>query len=116
MENLSTLTKEQLLELQNEIAAEIGRRCASEFEIMELAYNTYKGSGKCWIATVDPATKKILRFLDPESKVPRDNYSGHKVFRVPLVDGTTYLMCQSGSKSTDSRQYFTVQARKLEKM
>lgn len=84
-----------------------------EYTIWEMAYNQYKGSGKCWVARVDPETKKVIEFLESESKQPRDNYSGKKLFKIPLVEGYMYLGCESGSKSTDSRFYSKVIGGKL---
>lgn len=103
--NLKEMSKEELQELLGAIQEELTARNKKESEVVELFYNRYKGSGKCWIATVDPETKKITGFLDAESVQKRDNYSGSKIFRVPLTEGQTYLFCQSGSKSTDSRSY-----------
>ena len=73
--------------------------------IVELRYNQYYGSGKCWVAEVDKKTKKILNFIDAESVEKRDWYSGKKIFK--LKDGY-YLFNQEGSKSNDNREYFQV--------
>lgn len=102
--NLENLTLAELEALRDEIDAHIAQKKPSKL-IVELDYNKYKGSGKCWIAKVDPDTKKIQGFLDAESVQPRDNYSGKKTF--VLFDGY-YLFCQSGSKSTDSRNYYRI--------
>lgn len=80
---------------------------------MELAYNAYKGTGKCWIAKVDPITKEKLGFLEATARDPRDKYSGTKTFSVPLEDGAMYLFCETGSKSSDSRYYRKVVNGKL---
>ena len=80
----------------------------TKYVVRELRYNRYKGSGKAWIAKVDPETKKILEFLGTEARVPRDGYSGYKVFKVPLTEGMKYLFCESGTKTSDNRTYFSV--------
>jgi hypothetical protein len=83
-------------------------------QIIELSYNSCKGTGKCWIAKVDPETKKILNFIDAESRQPRDGFSGQKTFSLPLIEGNCYLTCESGSKSKDDRTYYKVVNQKLE--
>ena len=107
--NLQEQTTEQLREFLAQVQAELANRNGKKAEIVELSYNQYKGSGKCWIARIDSATKKILSFLDADSKQPRDNYSGTKTFSVPLVEGQCYLLCDSGSKRSDDRRYRKVE-------
>lgn len=103
--DIKTLSIEELKSLFKEIQNELESRQEKKSKIIELSYNQYKGSGKCWIARVDSETKKIIKFLDAESKQPRDNYSGIKTFSVPLIEGVVYLFNESGSKSSDSRCY-----------
>lgn len=107
--NLKEMTNEELKSLLSEIQAELANRTANNSKIVELSYNKYKGTGKCWIASIVKETKKIVSFLEAESVQPRDNYSGKKTFSVPLIEGKSYLFCESGSKSTDSRDYYTVE-------
>ncbi len=76
--------------------------------VEELVYNAYKGSGKCWIARVDPETLKIQDFLMAESIQRRDGYSGTKIFKVPLVENTVYKYVESGSKTVDSKNYYII--------
>ena len=93
-------------ELQSEllsIRVEISRRAEIYFKV-ELKYNYYKGTGKCWIARVNE-NKKILSFVTFEAKISRDNYSGSKVF---LLGDGDYQSCESGSKRQDSRKYFSI--------
>lgn len=110
-EDVKNLTNKELEELVKVIKEKLDSH--SKKEVKELHYNNYKGTGKCWIAIVDPETKKIQSFLDTESKQPRNSYSGYKTFSVPLVEGTVYLFNESGSKSSDSRTYYQVKDNKL---
>lgn len=103
--DLKSLSTPELCALFGEVEQEIARRRENKREVVSLSYNHYKGSGKCWIARVDSATKKIIDFLQSESVQRRDNYSGQKTFSVPITEGTCYLFCESGSKSNDSRSY-----------
>lgn len=105
--NINNMNLEELLELKQQIEVLMKEKQNTvEPLIIELYFNRYKGSGKCWIANVDPKTKKILNFVDAESVQKRDSYSGKKTFAV--TDGY-YLFCESGSKSTDSRIYYKVE-------
>lgn len=114
IEPLKELTVDELHELAAQVADEIDRKAEKQFAVVELSYNAYKGSGKCWVAKVDPQTKAKLGFLDSTARDPRDGYSGTKTFSVPLVEGEMYLFCESGSKSSDSRYYRKVVNGKLE--
>lgn len=71
---------------------------------IELPYNQYKGSGKCWIAEVDKNTKKILRFLNAESVI-KDGHKGTKIF---VVKDGYYYLCYEGSSSYDKREYIKI--------
>lgn len=102
---LKTLDLKQLLELEAEIKKEIEIKRTGKKYQLELNYNRYKGSGKCWVAEVDLDTKKILGFIDSESNIKHDNYKGYKVFL--LKDGN-YLSCETGTKSCDNREYFKI--------
>lgn len=114
IEPLKELTIEELRELAAQVQDEIARKAEKQFAVVELAYNAYKGSGKCWVAKVDPQTKAKLGFLDATARDPRDGYSGTKTFSVPLIEGEMYLFCETGSKSSDSRYYRKVANGKLD--
>ncbi len=79
--------------------------------IVDLEYNQFKGSGKCWIAMVDSNTKKILSFVNAESVQKNGNTKGFKTFKV--CDGY-YLSCETGTKSYDRREYFRVKDGKIQ--
>lgn len=113
-EDVKNLTNQELEDLQKVIKEKLESH--SKKEVVELYYNNYKGTGKCWVAIVDPETKKIQSFLETESKQPRDNYSGVKTFSVPLVEGQVYLFNDTGSKSKDDRRYYQVKDNKLVKI
>lgn len=114
IEPLKELTIEELRELAAQVQDEIARKAEKQFAVVELAYNAYKGSGKCWVAKVDPQTKAKLGFLDATARDPRDSYSETKTFSIPLEEGAMYLICETGSKSSDSRCYRKVMNGKLE--
>ena len=95
-------------ELRNLIAsatAEIESRETVSNEMFELDYNSYKGSGKCWVANIDPKTKKILSFIDCESVKKEGSYKGTKTFLVPIIEGHAYQFRESGTKTNDSNFY-----------
>lgn len=102
--NLKSMTTEELRQLIQDAQTELSFRSVKV--ILELEYNRYKGSGKCWVAIVDPDTKKRLGFVNDESTNRRDNYSGKKIFC--LTEGPMYEICTSGSKSTDNRYFARV--------
>lgn len=103
--DLEKMTREEILELRAKIDEILARTQETKYRV-ELGYNQYKGSGKCWVAKVGPDTKKILGFIDAESVIKRDNYSGRKVFLLP--DGH-YLFNEEGSKKSDSRRYVRIE-------
>lgn len=105
MENLKNMSLEELQALKSEIEKEIASRNSQKY-ILHLSYHHFKGSGKCWLANIDPTTKKILSFVNAESVQKDDNHKGSKTFA--LMDGY-YLSCESGTKSTDRRQYFKIE-------
>jgi len=113
-EPLKELSVEDLRELAAQVKDELDRKVGQQFSVVELAYNAYKGTGKCWIARVDPVTKEKQGFLEATARDSRDKYSGTKTFSVPLEDGAMYLFCETGSKSSDSRFYCKVVNGKLE--
>lgn len=84
------------------------------YEIWELEYNTYKGSGKCWIAEIDPETKEKLSFLDAKSVEKDGTYKGKKTYKVPLIEGKAYQFRESDTKSVDKNYYRIVRDGKLE--
>lgn len=106
MINLKGLSAEELKNLIEQATIELNSRPTTKKLIVTLEYNKYKGSGKCWIANVDPQTKKILGFLNAESVQETGMNKGKKTFSVP--DGH-YLFCQSDSGSSDSKKYYRVQ-------
>jgi hypothetical protein len=106
MLDLKELSREELIALKEQIEALLAQTQENKLQV-ELEYNRYKGTGKCWAARVDPDTRKILGFVDAESVVATDRNKGYKVFLLP--DGH-YLLCETGSKSQDSRNYVQVEA------
>ena len=98
------MTNEELMETKLQIEGLLALRLPHKLQV-ELEYNLYKGTGKCWAARVDPTTKKILGFVDAESVVKTDRNKGYKVFL--LADGY-YLTCEAGTKTRDSRSYIKV--------
>jgi hypothetical protein len=77
-------------------------------ELVTLSYNAYKGTGKAWIAEIDPRTRKIIAFLDAESHEKIGTYKGEKRFLVPLVEGKCYKTREEGSKSCDTDRIYLV--------
>lgn len=106
--DLASWELDDLHELSKEVELIIKGKSSSVQ--IELFYNRYKGSGKCWIAEVDKTTKKILNFIDAESTIKTDNYKGSKIF--VLKDGY-YITCEAGSKSNDQRNYIKVENGKI---
>lgn len=104
-ELLKGLSVEELYEVKDEVYYLIALKSSNQGYKIELSYDAYKGSGKCWIAKVDRNTKKILGFVDAESNVKTSNYKGYKTFM--LKDGC-YLSCESCTKSSDARTYFEI--------
>jgi len=84
-------------------------------EVVTLSWDKFKGSGKCWVARIDPETKKIQGFLNAES-VEASNYKGEKTFSVPLEEGSAYHFREAGSKSCDRNYYKIVRAGVLENL
>lgn len=111
--DFTTLTTAELSKFIADATAELQSRSADQFEIIELTYNQYKGSGKAWIAEVDPQTKKLDHFLDAESNI-KDGYKGTKTFKVPMIEGKMYWICEEGTKSYDSKYFRVVRDGKLE--
>lgn len=101
---LKEMTREELVTLRAQIDDLLADMQENKL-LVELAYHGYKGTGKCWAAKVDPQTKKILGFVDAESVVKDGKYTGYKTFY--LADGH-YLLCETGTKSQDSRRYVKV--------
>lgn len=85
---------------------------AIETKLVELSYNAYKGTGKAWIAEIDPGTRKILGFLDAESS-EKSGYKGTKRFLVPLIEGKCYKTREEGTKSCDTDRIYLVEDGKL---
>jgi hypothetical protein len=106
---LENLTLDQLKSLQQKILILIEKKTLVTSVLKVLSYNTYKGTGKCWIAIINPKTKKILSFLNTESIQKRDKYSGQKTFEIPLKEGQAYQIRETGSKSSDHNEYLIVQ-------
>jgi len=75
---------------------------------LDLSYNQYKGTGKCWVQCM--VNGAPTTFVNAIMKTPRDGYSGTKTFR--LGDGE-YRTCESGSKSSDKRVFITVKDSKI---
>ena len=107
-EYLEKLSLEELLKLKDNIEDIILKLTETKKGPVriELSYKVGKGKGKAWIAEVDKKTKKILCFLDAESNIKEESYSGYKVFLIKR-DGY-YLSNESGTRSKDKRTYFRV--------
>lgn len=117
--DFSNYSVEELKEFKTQIETLILEKKEKKAEkdvTVWLNYNKYKGTGKCWIAEIDPRTKKIESFLDAESVEKRDNYSGDKCFLVPLIEGKCYQFRESGSKSSDHNYYRKVENNALVEM
>jgi len=95
----------ELMEIKEVVDSLVDSLKEQEEIVVKLEYNQYKGSGKCWVARVDSTTKKILSFVDVESNERNGNTKGFKTFI--LKDGY-YLSSETGTKSTDFREYFRV--------
>lgn len=105
----SKLSTEELLQMQKDIENEL--RVRSGKVLVTLSYNTYKGSGKCWVAEINPTTKEKLGFLKPISSESTSNYSGTRTYE--LHEGKTYYMRQMGTKSHDEDKIVQVVDGKL---
>ena len=102
--NFEDMSLEDLIKLKEKIETLISQKQEKKV-VITLSYNHYKGSGKCWVAKIEPNTKKILNFVNAVGVDKRDNYRGTKNFE--LSDGY-YLRCQEGSKKNDDRKYFQI--------
>lgn len=103
--DLKELEIDDLFKVKDELIKVINSKRTSSKYKLELAYNQYRGSGKCWVANVDTDTKKILNFINCESNVKEEQYKGYKVF---LLEDGYYLSCETGTKSNDKRAYFEI--------
>ena len=105
LEEIKQFELDELVEIKELVDGIIDSINEQKEIVIELEYNQFKGSGKCWIAMVDSKTKKILSFVDVESNQKDGNTKGFKTFI--LKDGY-YLSCETGTKSYDNREYFRV--------
>lgn len=105
LEEIKQFELDELVEIKELVDSIIDSINEQKEIVVELEYNQFKGSGKCWIARVDSKTKKILSFVDVESNQKDGNTKGFKTFI--LKDGH-YLSCETGTKSYDNREYFRV--------
>lgn len=105
LEEIKQFELDELVEIKELVDDIIDSANEQKEIVIELEYNQFKGSGKCWIARVDSKTKKILSFVDVESNQKDGNTKGFKTFI--LKDGH-YLSCETGTKSYDNREYFIV--------
>lgn len=81
-----------------------------------LQYNAFKGTGKCWVAIVNPKNKKIESFINATNTEKFDKYKGQKYFELPADDEETlYLFCETDTKSSDKKRYYKVKDGKLER-
>jgi len=81
--------------------------------LVKVLFHQYKGTGKAWVAKIDPATKKIIEFLAPLSTT-KDGYGGEKVYE--LCEGPTYMINEMGTKSQDHRRIVMVSEGKLKEV
>lgn len=102
-EGIKKWDKNSLMELADDIYLLI--RDASNTVEVDLEYDQFKGSGKCFVANVDRHTKKILKHIKEESSVSTSKYRGRRYFI--LVDGF-YLTCETGTKAQDNRRYIKI--------
>lgn len=105
VEEIKYLDLDELIEIKEVVDGMIDSIKEQKQIVIELEYNQFKGSGKCWIARVDSKTKRTLSFVDVESNQRDGNTKGFKTFI--LKDGY-YLSCETGTKSYDNREYFKV--------
>ncbi len=103
--NLENLTLEELVELKSKIDDEIARRDTKV--TVTITANPFKGSGKAWIAEIDPNTKKKIQFLNPVH-VEKDGYVLHKTYE--LLPGKYYEINEKLSRSYDRREVVRVDA------
>ena len=95
---------EELIAMKTAIEEELKKKSGKV--VIKLNFNQYKGSGKCWVAIIDPATKEKLGFVNAISVNKTRNYSGEKVFE--LEEGKTYMTNEAGTKSSDERKIIIV--------
>lgn len=100
----TSLKTEELIAMKTAIEEELKKRNGKA--IIKLKYNQYKGSGKCWVAVIDPVTKEKLGFVNATSINKTSNYSGEKIFE--LEEGNTYMTNEAGTKSSDTRKIVIV--------
>lgn len=102
---IKQLSLEELIVIKEIVDSLVDSLIEHKAIVIELEFNQFKGSGKCWVAKVDAKTKKVLSFIDAESNQRIGNTKGYKTF--VLKDGR-YLSCETGTKSYDKKECFRV--------
>lgn len=72
---------------------------------INLHYDQFKGSGKCYAARIDPVSRKILDYVEPDRIISQGKYKGEHIYY--LLDGY-YLLNETGNKAQDYRKYIKV--------
>jgi hypothetical protein len=107
-DNIRDASTEELEKMMQAIQDELARRKGEEEAPVtveySVSYHQYKGSGKAWIAELDPKTKARVRFLNPEYS-RKGEHEVTKYFRLTpgMYEANSYL-----SRHHDQRVIFTV--------
>jgi len=108
----TNMKTEELIAMKTAIEEELKKRNGKV--VIKLNFNQYKGTGKCWVAIIDPATKEKLGFVNAISVNKTSTYKGEKVFE--LEEGKTYMTNEAGSKSSDDRKIVVVSEGKIKEV
>lgn len=104
LSKIEEISTEELEKAMAVIKDEIARR-KELTATYEVSYHRYKGSGKAWIAELDPATKARIRFLEPSFLRKTDSQEVTKFYELPpgMYETNSYL-----SKAYDVRKIIVV--------
>ena len=108
----TNMKTEELIAMKTAIEEELKKRSGKV--VIKLNFNQYKGSGKCWVAIIDPTTKEKLGFVNAISVNKTANYAGEKVFE--LEEGKTYMTNEADTKSSDKRKIIIVSEGKIKEV
>jgi len=92
------------IKIENAIEEELKKRSGKV--TLKLRYNLYKGTGKCWVAVIDPVTKEKRGFLNPISVNKDSAHAGEKILE--LQEGQTYMINEMGTKTRDTRKIILI--------
>lgn len=111
---LNNLNIDELKELKIKIDSLILAKTPRRTATLLLSAHPYKGSGKCWVAEVDPENGYAhLAWVEKKFNSKEGNYSH---FDIELQEGKTYKICDSGSKSSDNRRIVKVENGEIKKI